>query len=83
MRYIGQLGFLFAMLVACSILAGREVHIIRKWGSWQDWLHDCAVVTGPQRHSILVALTKHPRGDEYLEDLARAVDDLMLADSAK
>lgn len=58
-------------------LAGREVQIIRKWGSWEDWRHDAAVVTGGGRHYILVALTRHPRGDEYLVELARAVDDLL------
>jgi beta-lactamase class A len=58
-------------------LAGRNVSIIRKWGSWQDWLHDTAVVTGPKRHYIIVALTKHPRGDDYLAELARAVDDIL------
>ncbi len=58
-------------------LAGRDVAILRKWGSWQDWLHDTAVVTGPERHYVLVALTHNPRGDEYLVDLARAADDLM------
>jgi beta-lactamase class A len=58
-------------------LVGRNVQIIRKWGSWQDWLHDTAEITGPNRRYILVALTKHPKGDEYLFDLARAVDDLM------
>lgn len=58
-------------------LAGRDVTIIRKWGSWQDWLHDSATITGSNRRYILVALTKHPKGDEYLVDLARAVDDVM------
>lgn len=58
-------------------LAGREVQIIRKWGSWEDWLHDTAVVTGGGRHYILVALTRHPQGDDYLGELARAVDDLL------
>jgi len=58
------------------------VHIARKWGSWQDWLHDSAVVTGPGRHYILVGLTRHPRGDEYLEGLAGAVDDLMMEEFA-
>src|SRR6267378_3384560 len=24
-------------------LAGRDVQIIRKWGSWEDWFHDAAV----------------------------------------
>jgi len=59
-------------------LAGRDVQIIRKWGTWQDWLHDSAVVTGGGRHYIIVALTKHPKGDEYLVELAKAVDDLMM-----
>jgi len=58
-------------------LAGRDVEILRKWGSWEDWLHDSAIVTGPRRHYILVALTRHPRGDDYLGDLAIAVDDLL------
>ena len=56
-------------------LAGRDVTLLRKWGSWQDWLHDSAVITGPGRHYVLVGLTHHPRGDEYLVDLARGVDD--------
>jgi beta-lactamase class A len=59
-------------------LAGRSVQIIRKWGTWQDWRHDSAVVTGGGRHYIIVALTRHARGDEYLVDFARAVDDLMI-----
>lgn len=59
-------------------LAGREdLRIIRKWGTWEDWLHDAAVITGPGRHYILVALTHHPKGDEYLEELARQVDDVL------
>ncbi len=58
-------------------LADRHLDIIRKWGTWENWLHDCAVVTGPHRHYILVALTHHPKGDEYLEELAPAVDDLL------
>jgi beta-lactamase class A len=59
-------------------LAGRDVEIIRKWGSWEKWLHDAAVITGPKRHYILVALTHHAKGDDYLVDLAAAVDDAML-----
>jgi beta-lactamase class A len=60
-------------------LAGRNVQIIRKWGTWQNWFHDSAVVTGAGRYYILVALTHHPKGDEYLVALAEAVDDLMAA----
>jgi beta-lactamase class A len=64
-------------------LAGRDVHILRKWGSWEDWRHDTAVITGPGRQYILVALTHHPRGDGYLADLAIAVDDLMAQNGTK
>lgn len=59
-------------------LAGRNLQILRKSGTWEDWLHDTAVVSGPGRHYVLVALTRHPRGDEYLVDLAPVVDDLMI-----
>jgi beta-lactamase class A len=59
-------------------LAGREVQILRKGGSWEEWLHDTAIISGLGRHYILVALTHHPKGDEYLADLAIAVDDLMI-----
>jgi beta-lactamase class A len=58
-------------------LDGRDVTILRKWGTWQDWLHDTALVTGPGRRYIIVGLTHHPRGDEYLEGFAREVDDLL------
>jgi beta-lactamase class A len=59
-------------------LAGRKVRILRKSGSWEDWLHDTADITGRNRHYILVGLTHHPKGDDYLADLAVAVDDLMI-----
>jgi beta-lactamase class A len=58
-------------------LEGRHRQVLRKWGSWEDWLHDSAVITGPERHYILVALTHHPKGDDYLVELAAAVDDLL------
>jgi beta-lactamase class A len=59
-------------------LAGRNLTILRKWGTYQDWLHDSAIIEGPGRRYVLVALTHHPKGDEYLEDLAREVDDVMI-----
>ena len=58
-------------------LEGRDVQILSKTGSYGNWLHDSALITGPGRHYILVGLTTNPCGDAYLEDLARAVDDLM------
>lgn len=59
-------------------LAGRGLEIRRKSGSWENWQHDSAVIAGPGRHYILVALTRHRAGEAYLEELARAVDDLLL-----
>ena len=64
-------------------LSDRNVRIIRKWGSWEDWRHDAAIISGPRRNYILVALTHHPKGDEYLVDLAGSVDDLMADAVAK
>jgi beta-lactamase class A len=58
-------------------LSGRGLTILRKWGTYEDWLHDSAIIEGPGRHYVLVALTHHPKGDAYLEDLAREVDDVM------
>jgi beta-lactamase class A len=60
-------------------LADCDVQIIRKWGSWENWFHDSAIITGPGRHYILVSLTHHPKGDDYLVALAQMVDDLMIA----
>jgi hypothetical protein len=60
-------------------LAGRDVTLLRKWGSWENWLHDTALIEGKGRRYVLVGLTQHPQGDAYLEDLAREVDDVMRA----
>jgi beta-lactamase class A len=60
-------------------LAGPEVTILRKWGSWETWNHDTALITAPGRRYILVALTNHARGDEYLVDFAKSVDGVMRA----
>ncbi len=56
-------------------LADRDVQIIRKSGTWNEWHADSAVVTAEGRHYILVALTHHEQGGEYLTALARAIDD--------
>jgi beta-lactamase class A len=60
-----------------AALANRRLSIIRKWGSWEDWLHDSAVISGPGRRYVLIGLTHHASGDNYLADLAVAVDDLL------
>lgn len=58
-------------------LAGRDVQVLRKAGWWETWFHDTAIVTGAGRHYVLVAMTRHPKGDAYLEEFARAVDEVM------
>lgn len=58
-------------------LAGRGLEIRRKSGWWEKWSHDSAVVTGPGRHYLLVVLTEHPGGTEYLEEFAARIDDAL------
>ena len=60
-------------------LAGRDAQLLRKSGWWENWFHDTAIVTGGGRHYLIVAMTHHPRGEEYLVEFARAVDDMMMA----
>lgn len=59
-----------------ALASKKDVTLLRKWGSWQDWLHDSALVEAPDRRYVLVALTHHPAGDTYLEDLAKEIDEL-------
>lgn len=59
-------------------LAGRAgLEIRRKAGWWEDWNLDTAVVSGPERHYIVVAMTHHAHGEDYLRAFAAAVDDLL------
>jgi beta-lactamase class A len=67
-------------------LAGRDVQIIRKSGTWSDWYSDSAIITGGDgRHYALAVLTHTPAnpahdppraiGDEYTVTLSRCIDD--------
>jgi beta-lactamase class A len=59
-------------------LTGREgLTVLRKSGTWENWMHDSAVVEGKDRQYIIVGMTNHPKGDEYLVEFARGVDDFM------
>jgi beta-lactamase class A len=61
-----------------AVLAGRDVHILRKSGTWDVWHGDVAVIEGEGRRYILAALVHHPKGEEYCIELARRIDDLMI-----
>lgn len=56
-------------------LADRDVQVIRKSGTWSAWHADTAVIQSAGRHYILVSLTHHEKGADYLIQLARVVDD--------
>jgi beta-lactamase class A len=58
-------------------LASRQVELRRKAGWWDTWFHDSAVVTGGGRHYLIVAMTHHAKGDDYLTEFAAGVDDLL------
>ncbi len=61
-------------------LASRRVQVLRKSGWWEDWFHDTAIVIGEKRHYIIVALTHHPQGDNYLAAFAASMDELIRGD---
>jgi beta-lactamase class A len=56
-------------------LTGRDLTMIRKNGLWENWHLDTARVEHAGRVYVLVGLTEHPRGREYLSKLAAAVDE--------
>lgn len=60
-----------------TALKDRNVTLLRKWGEWENWQHDTALIEGPGRKYILVGITNHARGDDYLIGLAQRVDDLL------
>lgn len=59
-------------------LSDRNVEVRRKAGWWEDWFLDTAIITGEGRHYIVVAMTHHPKGDDYLVEFAAGVDDLLV-----
>lgn len=69
-------------------LAGRDVTILRKSGSWSDWYGDTAIVQGGDRHYVLAVLTHivadptkeqdTPVGEAYIVRLSRRIDDWAL-----
>ena len=57
--------------------AGDSARIHRKSGSWVHWHADSALIRNRGRSFILVALSEHPDGDQWLRTLATAIDALV------
>lgn len=58
-------------------LKGRDVDILRKSGTWEDWHLDTARIQHGERLYLLAGMVHHPQGGEYLAGMAAAVDDLL------
>ena len=56
-------------------LAGRDVDIYRKSGTWRQWHADSALIKSPLGTYILVGMVQDSRGGEWLARLARSVHD--------
>ena len=54
-----------------------EAEIYRKSGSWRRWHADSALVWGPQRRYVVVALVKDPRGARIVRSVIPAVEGLL------
>lgn len=57
--------------------SGDSARIHRKSGSWVNWHADSALIRHRGRSFILIALCEHPDGNQWLQDLALAVDELV------
>ncbi|MFH0979933.1 MAG: N-acetylmuramoyl-L-alanine amidase-like domain-containing protein [Planctomycetota bacterium] len=56
-------------------LQGRDLTLIRKSSTWQDWQLDTARIEHRQQIYLLVGMVRHPAGDDYLARMAAAVDE--------
>jgi hypothetical protein len=55
-------------------LQGKNLSLIRKSGEWEDWFLDTARVQHGDDVYLIAAMTKHPKGEDYLAAIAGAVD---------
>jgi len=62
-------------------LNGRDVGILRKSGTWEDWHLDTARVQHGDRTYLIAGATQHPRGEEYLARMAAGIDELLCGTS--
>lgn len=58
-------------------LAGRDLSILRKGGTWEDWHLDTARVRHGDRVYLLAGMVKHAKGTDYLARMAAGIDTLL------
>ena len=58
-------------------LAGKELSLYRKSGTWRQWHADSIMVEGDNTHYILVALAANPNGGKWMTRIARSVHSTM------
>lgn len=58
-------------------LAGRDVTVLRKSGTWEDWHLDTARVQHGERLYLLAGTTHHPAGETYLARMAAGIDEVL------
>jgi D-alanyl-D-alanine dipeptidase len=58
-------------------LSGRAASILRKSGTWRDWHLDTARVRHGDQFYLIVGMVNHPKGAEYLSEMAARVDNLV------
>jgi D-alanyl-D-alanine dipeptidase len=56
-------------------LQGRDVTLIRKSGTWEDWHLDTARVAHGTHVYLLAGMVHHPAGEAYLAGVAAALDE--------
>ncbi|MBU0638876.1 MAG: DUF1460 domain-containing protein [Planctomycetes bacterium] len=60
-----------------SGLKGRNLKLIRKSGTWEEWHLDTARIAHGDHVYLLVGMAHHPRGAEFLSALASEIDDIV------
>ncbi len=58
-------------------LSERADSILRKSGTWRDWHLDTARVRHGDQFYLIAGMTHHPKGAEYLSEMAARVDALV------
>ncbi|HNO79376.1 MAG TPA: D-alanyl-D-alanine dipeptidase [Phycisphaerae bacterium] len=58
-------------------LSSKADSILRKSGTWRDWHLDTARVRHGDHFYLIAGMVNHPRGAEYLSEMASRIDELI------